>query len=1014
MSSPRSRVTFAALVSARLLAAEPIADVAQMPRVPATPPHLAAATFATRPGFSVHLVAREPLVQSPVAMAFDESGAAFVIEMRDYSERRSERLGRVRLLRDPDLDGTMDVAEILADDLPWPTAIACWDGGVFVGATPDIWYLKDTDGDGRADIREIVFTGFGADNGVMNPTKLNVQALLNSFQWGVDQRIHGATSMSSGLVRRADTPFVRAWLARAGIPASEAPAAIALRGRDFAFDPRTLDLAPVSGGGQHGMTFDDSGRKFVCSNSDHLQQIVYEDLGVMAEPGQPLPPTRVSIAADGPSAPVFRRSPDEPWRVLRTRWRVAGLVEGPVEGGGRPSGYFTGATGVTVHRGDAYPPSIAGSVFIADCGSNLIHRKRLRTAPDGLVLIGERPADESQSEFLASTDNWFRPVQFVNAPDGCLWVVDMYRETIEHPWSLPDGIKRHLDLNSGFDRGRLWRLEPDGFDRVGASRRIRDLATAPTERLVQLLEHPNAWHRDTAARLLHTRRDPAARRSLERLSHQARLPISRVMALHRLRDGGWLTSSLLDKAFRDAHPDVRRAAVDLAFTSGMTGHEALKKLARDASPEVRLAVARHASQWGAASRAELASTLLEQGPDLIRNLVLPATRGIEREVWARLRRAAPDQLIPLARRIGVRHDDALVGELLAEIPAITPRSLRFSIAAALGDGIVAHQPLRLADVSHRLSPVWAEAARYATNRAYSRIRTASVPGMGSAAIDTNPDDPAARLAALRLLAHGNEADAVPLLVGRLHSEPDDVRETALEGLARLRGTAWAKAMAASLSSSGTPRDRILRMLVRRPEGRVALLDALDRDWVRPADFDADLVRTMRASPVADREADIRRWFGESASDRRGVIDRFLPALGLRGDGQRGRKQFEQRCATCHRLGNVGQALGPDLASVASNGPEKLLVGILDPNREVAPNYTAWRAVTRDGEETMGILAREDGGNVVLRQAGGVEVALARGALRSLENTGRSLMPEGLEEGLDPQGLADLLAHLSAP
>jgi len=1014
MSSPCSRVTFAALVSARLLAAEPVADVAQMPRVPATPPHLAAATFTTRPGFSARLAASEPLVQSPVAMAFDEAGAAFVVEMRDYSERRSERLGRIRRLRDTDLDGTMDVAEILADDLPWPTAIACWDGGVFVGATPDIWYLKDTDGDGRADVREIVFTGFGADDGAVNPKKLNVQALLNSFQWGADQRIHGATSMSSGRVRRADTPFVRAWLERAGIKASNMPAAVSLRGRDFAFDPRTLELGPVSGGGQHGMTFDDSGRKFVCSNSDHLQQIVYEDLGVDTEPGQPLPSTRLSIAADGPSAPVFRRSPDEPWRVLRTRWRVAGLVEGPVEGGGRPSGYFTGATGVTVHRGDAYPPGIAGSVFIADCGSNLIHRKRLHPQPDGLVLIGERAADESQSEFLASTDNWFRPVQFVNAPDGCLWVVDMYRETIEHPWSLPDGIKRHLDLNSGFDRGRLWRLEPDGFDRVAATRRIRGLATASTEELVRLLGHPNAWHRDTAARLLHTRRDPAARQPMERLLGSANLPVGRVLALHRLNNGGWLMPALLNRAFKDAHADVRAAAVELAFRMGLTSHKTLLELARDPAPIVRLAVARHASQSSPASRAELVSTLLQQGPDLVRDLALPATRGMERDVWNTLRRSSPDQLVALARRIGARHDTAVLDAILSEIPTISPRSRQFSIAAALGDGLAPDQPLRLADTGHRLASLWAEAARYATNRALSRIRTAAVPGVAAASIDLNPDDPAARLAALRLLAHANEADALPLLIGRLHSEPDDIREAALEALARLRGPAWANAVAGALSTAGTPRGRLLRQLIRRPEGRVALLDALDRDWVRPADFDADLVRTMRASPVAGRAADIRRWFGEASSDRRGVIDRFLPTLGLRGDAGRGARQFEQRCAACHRLRNLGNALGPDLASVASNGPEKLLVGILDPNREVSPNFTAWRAVTRDGEETTGILAREDGGNVVLRQAGGVEVALARSALRSLENTGRSLMPEGLEEGLDPQSLADLLAHLSAP
>ena len=209
------------------------------------------------------------------------------------------------------------------------------------------------------------------------------------------------------------------------------------------------------------MSFDSRGRKFVCSNSDHIQLVTYEDRYASRNPFFAMPPPRSSIAADGPAAEVFRISPDEPWRVIRTRWRVAGLVPGPVEGGGRPSGYFTGATGTTIYRGDAFPEEYRENAFIADCGSNLVHRKKL--LPDGVGLIARRPDDEQQVEFLASRDNWFRPVQFANAPDGTLYIADMYREVIEHPWSLPESIKKHLDLNSGNDRGRIYRVAPDGF-----------------------------------------------------------------------------------------------------------------------------------------------------------------------------------------------------------------------------------------------------------------------------------------------------------------------------------------------------------------------------------------------------------------------------------------------------------------------------------------------------------------------------------------------------------------------
>src|SRR5688572_6039102 len=178
-------------------------------------------------------------------------------------------------------------------------------------------------------------------------------------------------------------------------------------------DPRTLDFRAETGGSQHGMSFDNEGRKFVCSNSSHIQTLMYEERYAARNRVYSLPRALVDIAVDGGAAPVYRISPDEPWRVIRTQWRVAGKVPGPIEGGGRASGYFTSATGVTIYRGDAYGEDFVGDAFIGDCGSNLVHRKKVH--PNGVGLKAERPADEQQTEFLASKDNWFRPVQFANA-----------------------------------------------------------------------------------------------------------------------------------------------------------------------------------------------------------------------------------------------------------------------------------------------------------------------------------------------------------------------------------------------------------------------------------------------------------------------------------------------------------------------------------------------------------------------------------------------------------------------
>src|SRR4051812_47777305 len=256
-----------------LRAAEPSIDAKDLPRVPATQPADALKTFQVKPGFHLDLVAAEPLVMDPVAMSFDENGRLYVVEMRDYSERREERLGRIRLLEDTDGDGYFDKSTVFAEGLPWPTAVICYDGGVFVGATPDIWYFKDTNNDAVADQKKLVFTGFAQNAAGKQDERLNVQGLFNSFNWTLDNRIHGASGTMGGWVH---------------VPGSTN--GISVRGRDFSFDPRNpSDLRAETGGGQHGLSFDNAGRKFVCHNSAHIRLAMYEQHYADRNSGYALP-----------------------------------------------------------------------------------------------------------------------------------------------------------------------------------------------------------------------------------------------------------------------------------------------------------------------------------------------------------------------------------------------------------------------------------------------------------------------------------------------------------------------------------------------------------------------------------------------------------------------------------------------------------------------------------------------------------------------------------------------------
>jgi putative membrane-bound dehydrogenase-like protein len=554
------------LALAALHSEEPTAKPEELPRIEPTEAEQAQKTFQIKAGFRIELAAAEPEVVDPVSMAFDADGRLYVVEMIGYSERRDDKAGRIRLLEDEDDDGRYEKATVFAKDLAWPTGVHCWKGGVLVIVTPDLLYFKDTNGDGVADEKKVIFTGFGKDR-----PRLNMQALPNSLRWGLDNRIYGATSMNGAVLTCLEKP-------------NEPP--LRLTGSDFSFDPEILDLRMESGGGQHGATFDDFGNRYVCSNSRHIEAIAYA-ARYANNPDFPMPVARASIASDGNAAPVFRISPDEPWRIVRTRWRVAGKVKGPIEGGGRVSGYFTAATGITIYRGGLYGEEFLGNAFTADAGSNLVHRKILKFA-DNILPEASRPESEKETEFLASTDNWFRPVQLANGPDGALYVLDMYREVIEHPWSLPEGIKKYLDLNSGNDRGRIWRIVPKG----SITKKAPKLSNACPVELVRQLSSPHASLRETASRLLYEKQDTSIAPELTELLYNSQYPLARLHAMAALSGLGKLEDRHITRALADNHPGVRIHGLRLSETRDpqlLKTH--IPALARDSSPLVRYQLA---------------------------------------------------------------------------------------------------------------------------------------------------------------------------------------------------------------------------------------------------------------------------------------------------------------------------------------------------------------------------------------------------------------------------------------
>ncbi len=954
---------------------------AELPRIPVTEPQDALKTFRLAPGYKIEQTAAEPLLTDPVAMSFDLDGRLYVIEMRDYSEEDKAMLGQVRLLDDTDGDGKFEKSTVFVDKLSWPTAVICYDGGIFVGAAPHLYYFKDTDGDDKADIKKIVFTGFG---------RRNVQGMINSFRWGLDNRIHGATSTNGGKIRRPEQPE------------SEA---VEYRGRDFSFNPNTLDIRPESGGAQHGMSFDDWGRKFVCSNSDHLQMVTYDDKYAARNPYLRSPSSRLSIADDGGQAPVFRISPVEPWRIVRTRLRASKQVKGVVEGGGRPAGYFTGSTGAVIYRGDAYPADSKGLAFSGDVGSNLVHRKRLIS--NGVLFTGTRI--DKNSEFVRSTDIWFRPVQYANAPDGTLHILDMYREVIEHPWSLPPMIKKHLDLNSGRDRGRLYRVLPENFKQRPAPQ----MSKMSSAELVTLLKHPNSWHRETASRVLYERQDHSVLPQLIQAT-KVKEPLGRLHAMYALAGMKLLTAQIVAERLQDDHPMMRVHALKLSeqFPDDSTIRSELTELVHDDSLLVKYQLAFTLGEFPVAVRAPLLLELLksESQDSWVRFAILSS---VDQELGQLLNSLAEDErflkqahstslingMIEILARRGHQNDLAQMIRLLTSKNALTEpakqKMFQFYLTNLSGskgslDKNISGQSDQLKKM---LSDLMAKSRQQARDRSVNQQQ---------------------RISAIQTLSVAPQKDDQELLFSLLdNQESPEIQTAALETLSSIPDCKLDSILIEQWASlSPHLRRESQEILLSKPAWAISFLTAASEGEIPKSDLNGIRLKLLQSSNNETVKKLANQILAQiNKTPRASIVKKYAPAIQKQGNVERGRKIFIKSCAACHKLEGKGEEIGPNLATFKNRGKEAILINVLDPSREVTPDYLSYLIITTQGRSHTGILAAQNATTVTLKRAEGKTSVVSRIDIEEMRSSGLSLMPEGLEKEIDVEAMADLLTYL---
>ncbi len=967
-------------------------------RVPPTEPSAAVDTFKVIDGFQMQLVAHEPDVLEPIVIAYDANGlmyAAEYLKFPHFAVKGKRASGRIRLLHDKDGDGVYGDSQVFVDGLEWPTGICPWNGGVFVMAAPDLWYLKDTDGDGAADVKEKVYTGFGFNN---------EEGTANNLIWGLDGWIYGAGSNSGGEIRPADQPTARA---------------VSLRGRDFRFRPSLVVPATpavafeaISGSEQFGNTFDDWNNRFICQNSKPAVHVILPARYLARNPYLPVPAVRRNIWTGGR---VYRASPAEPWRLVRSKLRLAQKRNWAAPYVAHD--VFTACTGVTIYRGAAYPEKYRGNLFVGDVQSNLIHRRTMHA--DGVSFMSQRA--DKETEMVRSRDNWFRPANMINAPDGTLHIIDMYREVIETPDSLPDEIIAKIDLLSGSDRGRIYRLAPPGFKTPPPPK----LGSASTAELVSQLGNPNGWWRDTAGRLLFERQDNAAIEPLRALIRESDSELAQLHALHALQGLDALDSESLARALRSRSFGVREHAVRLAepmlprSDSTQSAREPslrllklVAALARDDNQRVRFQVAFSLGETddphAAVALADIAQR--DAGDSWMRTAVLSSSLrqadGMLESLLADEKFSASTAgrqfLRQLSLVVGGRDNtDSVIRvlKLLESSPGGKSPVVRRTIVLGIGEGL--------------------RRSRSGLGR-YLQESTAAAEMLGGL-IDSAKKTLANRSAnakqkqpAIEMLTHGRFDDVAEPLTEMLDSrQPPVVQLAAVQALGGFSQAAVSESLVAAWQGlSPSVRGEVVETLLGRPEWTVALLDAIESEQVSPTYISpirkARLVKHADAS-IRNRAATL---FGSAGpSPRREVLDRYKLASIMTGDATRGAKVFEKNCRTCHKVSGRGHDVGPNLATIQNRTPDALMIQVLDPNREVLANYTQYIIVLNSGRVVSGLIASESPTSITLKRAENVQETILRQNIDEIIGSGKSLMPEGLEKWIDQQQMADLLAFL---
>ncbi|HEX6071187.1 MAG TPA: hypothetical protein VFZ18_15240, partial [Longimicrobiaceae bacterium] len=543
----------------------------------------ALASFRVPDGYRVELVAAEPMVEDPVAIDFDADGRMYVVEMRGYmpsisGEGEDVRNGRIVVLEDTNGDGLMDERTVFMDSLMLPRAVEVLEHGVLVAATPNLWLARDTDGDLRADSVELLRDDYGT-------TESNPEHNANGLVWGIDNWIKNANFAGEFRLRNGEFEF------------RETPSQ-----------------------GQWGVSMDDYGRLYRNSNEDPLRADLIPAHYAERNPNQAsLSGVYERLTSN---MPVF---PARPTPAVNRGYRPGTLRDDST------LNMFTAAGSPTAYVGDRLPEDLRNDVFVTESAGNLV--ARFEVEEDAAGTVSARRAVEG-TDFMSSTDQRFRPVNLASAPDGTLYVVDMYRGIIQHRAYITGYLEEQIkarQMEQPIGLGRIYRIVHESMEPGDRPR----LSSRTPAQLVELLSHPNGWWRITAQRLLVERQDRSVAPALRDVARSSGDDRARLHALWTLEGLGEADPATLAAAISDESPHVRAAAVRIAEPLLAQGDATLRsaalRLIDDPAAHVRRQVAASLGELPATERERaLAQVAARHGGDpVVADLIVSGVPGRE-------------------------------------------------------------------------------------------------------------------------------------------------------------------------------------------------------------------------------------------------------------------------------------------------------------------------------------------------------------------------------------------------